>query len=197
MRDCTIIPLERLPQKSVETAILLYWRAFRDKLGLVLGPEDKAFAILRRAVRASHALVAVGPDGCIVGVAGFRSREGSFVHLAVADLVAVHGPVAGRLRYGLLALLGTDIDNRRFLIDGLAVAEDCRGRGIGSALIAALATMAREGGYDRIRLDVADHNIRARALYERLGFRATGHQRLWLLAPFFRMRGVTVMESAL
>ena len=70
----------------------------------------------------------------------------------------------------VLRLLQSEVDNARFLIDGICVASNARGRGIGTALIAALCDEGRARGYTAIRLDVIDSNLRAKALYQRLGF---------------------------
>lgn len=189
-----ICPLATLPDEAREQAARLYWQAFQGKLGRLLGPEAKAMTLLSRALQADHALVAIPATGKVVAVAGFRSPRGSFLQLGTDHLVAVYGMGGGLWRSFVLRWLGRDVDNRRFLIDGLAVDEAWRGRGVGSALIEALADLARERGYGSLRLDVADENTRARALYERLGFDPAGHHRLRLLAPMFGMSGSTVME---
>lgn len=194
MPTFTIMKLSELPQAGVDEAVALYWQAFGGKLAHVLGPQDKALRLLKKAVGRDHAFVAVSPLGRVVGVAGYRSPEGSFVHLNQRHMTAVHGPVMGRLRLLLLMLLGTDEDTERFLVDGLAVVEDRRSQGIGTAMIEALRREASRRGYARMRLDVADHNLRARGLYERLGFAVVGHQPLRWLAPIFGMRGATIME---
>lgn len=194
MPTFTIIKLSELPQAGVDEAVALYWQAFGGKLAHVLGPRAKALRVLDKAVDGHHAFVAVSPLGRVVGVAGYRSPEGSFVHLNHANMTAVHGRVMGRLRLILLMLLGTDEDSERFLIDGLAVAEDCRSQGIGTAMIETLRREAQGRGYARMRLDVADHNLRARGLYERLDFAVVGHQPLRWRAPIFGMRGATIME---
>lgn len=49
-----------------------------------------------------------------------------------------------------------------------------RSQGFGTALIAALEEQARARGHRQVRLDVETDNVRARRLYERLGYRATG-----------------------
>lgn len=54
------------------------------------------------------------------------------------------------------------------------VAPAGRGRGIGAALVAAVAEWARAAGFERLVLDVADRNAPAVALYRRLGFEPTG-----------------------
>lgn len=53
----------------------------------------------------------------------------------------------------------------------VAVVEDWRRRGVGSALVAELALMAAAAGYDHVVLDSRDHAV---PFYERLGFVAEG-----------------------
>ena len=171
----------------------LYWEAFGDKLGRVLGPGPKALTFVARSLSPAHALVARS-GGEPVGLAGFRDYEGALVDISLGPMLGVYG-VAGALgRSALLGLRHRDTDNRRFLVDGLAVAEAHRGRGIGSRLIEALAGIAQTRGHPAIRLDVADGNDGARRLYERRGFRAV--QRLES-GPLDRLAGgapLTVME---
>ena len=57
------------------------------------------------------------------------------------------------------------------------VHSDVRGRGGGDALVASILAWARREGLRWVYLDVGRHNRRARALYERQGFLATG--RVW------------------
>lgn len=53
----------------------------------------------------------------------------------------------------------------------LGVAPECRSRGLGAQLLAYAESQARARGIGQLSLDVSGHNPRARALYERLGFR--------------------------
>jgi GNAT superfamily N-acetyltransferase len=55
----------------------------------------------------------------------------------------------------------------------IGVAAEARGRGVGSALLDALLTLARERGYRAVSLSV-DRQNPARRLYERKGFRDAG-----------------------
>ena len=52
----------------------------------------------------------------------------------------------------------------------IAVVPNARGRGVGSALLAALLERARSDGHDAISLSVDRHNEGAIALYEQHGF---------------------------
>ena len=54
------------------------------------------------------------------------------------------------------------------------VAPEARGQGAGDALVRAVVDWAREGGYARLVLEVADENAPAVGLYARHGFEPTG-----------------------
>ena len=159
-----------LPEYLRAEAAVLYWQAFGGKLGRVLGPDAKALAYLERVMRADHCLTAYDRSGLLVGIAGFKSAQGSFAGGSEADLRAVYGPIGGRWRAQLLRLLGNDADSSRFLLDGLCVSDTVRGQGVGTLLLEAIVAEGRARGYSAVRLDVVDTNARARALYERRGF---------------------------
>jgi GNAT superfamily N-acetyltransferase len=54
------------------------------------------------------------------------------------------------------------------------VAPKMRRRGVGAALVGAVVDWARAGGFERLLLEVADHNTPAIALYTRMGFTPNG-----------------------
>jgi ribosomal protein S18 acetylase RimI-like enzyme len=76
----------------------------------------------------------------------------------------------------------------------LQVAPAWRGRGIGSALVAALEELAARRGAARAEIGVTAGNARARALYERLGYRAAREIRLELAG---REEVIVVLEKDL
>jgi ribosomal protein S18 acetylase RimI-like enzyme len=55
-------------------------------------------------------------------------------------------------------------------VHDLAVLPECRGIGIGRALLEGVEAHARRAGCCRLTLEVQDDNARARALYARFGF---------------------------
>ena len=59
----------------------------------------------------------------------------------------------------------------------IAVAADCWGRGIGSALLEALVGAARRRRCTEVFLEVREDNSRARGLYRRRGFAEIGVRR--------------------
>jgi len=185
-----------LPAALRGQAAALYWQAFGGKLGFVLGPEPVALRFLERVMRADHVIVAV-EDGKLRGMAGFKSPQGSFAGGDLSDLAAVYGRIGGLWRGLLLGLLMHGVDNERFLLDGICVAQEARSRGIGSRLLAAIEAEAVRRGYHAVRLEVIDDNWRARALYERLGFEVLRRERLGPLRLVFGFAASMTMVKVL
>lgn len=176
-----------------QDAAWLYWQAFGGKLGRVMGPEPRALRYLDRVIREDHALTAVAADGTLLGIAGFQTWRGGFAAGAPGDLAAIYGRAGAAWRVMALRMLVRDVENRRFLLDGLCVRPDARGRGVGSALLHAIFAEARARGHDEVRLDVVEGNFRARALYERHGFTIAGTDRMGVLSLVFGFSSSTRM----
>ena len=177
-------------------AARLYWEAFGGKLGRVMGPDPRALRYLERVIRADHVITATS-GGQLLGLAGFKSPEGGFADGGWRDLRAVYGLPGAGWRLALLGAIAREVDNDRFLIDGICVTRAARGHGIGHALIEALCAEGRRRGYPAVRLEVVDSNFRARALYERMGFRTLRHDSLGPLRHAFGFAGATVMVREL
>lgn len=186
-----------VPDGERRRAAELYWLAFGAKLHPVMGPRDRALAFIERVMDPDHVLSAWDGSGRLLGVIGFRNSHGAFVGGTTADLEAVYGKFGGLWRKLALSVLGTDLPGNVLAVDGLVVADDARGTGIGGALIEALLQEARACGYRSLQLEVVDGNDRARALYERLGFLQAGRSRSLLAALFFGIRGSTLMQRPL
>lgn len=182
-----------LPDGLRADAARLYWEAFGDKLGPVLGPEPRALDFFERVIRADHCYVALDDQGQLIGLAGFKTPEGSFAGGTRRDLRQVYG-IAGALWRGfLLWALNREVDNDRFLLDGICVTAAARGHGVGSALIDRICDEGLLLGYRSVRLDVVDTNLRAQALYERLGFVAVQTEKIGLLRYVFGFSAATTM----
>ena len=186
-----------LPDTLRADAARLYWQAFGTKLGRVLGPEERALRYLQRSISASHVIVALSDDGALLGMIGYRSAEGGFAEGSIDDLRAAYGRIGAAWRAAAMRAISGEVDNHRFLIDGICVAPGARGQGVGTALIEALAQDARTRAYSEMRLDVVDTNTRARALYERLGFRAVRSESLGPLRYLFGFQTAITMVRPL
>ncbi|MFI9773875.1 GNAT family N-acetyltransferase [Streptomyces sp. NBC_01003] len=98
----------------------------------------------------------------------FSERFGPRDHL-VAEL---DGRLAGYVRIAYPTSLAANTHVRQ--IQGLAVAAEARGAGVGRALVRAAVEHARKAGARRMTLRVLGHNAPARALYESEGFTVEG-----------------------
>lgn len=186
-----------IPTGANAQAAALYWEAFREKLGVVMGPNDKALSFINRVIDPSHAISATDDTGVLLGVVGFKTSKGALVGGDYTDLTAVYGHSGALWRAGLLALLDRDVENERFLMDGIFVESNARGQGVGSALLIAIMNEARKRGYPSLRLDVIDKNPRAKALYERHGFKHLETKSLGPLRHIFKFQNATTMVKAL
>lgn len=182
-----------LPPGQRAAAARLYWQAFGAKLGRVMGPERKALAFIERVLCERHVISACDASGAVIGVIGYRTAQGSFVGGDRSDLVAVYGAAGALWRMACLSVLARDTEARALIVDGLAVAPEWRGAGIGAALIEALVVEAVTRGYRELRLDVVGENLRARALYERLGFAVARRRDSRMTRMFFEFQTAFVM----
>ncbi|MDO3408462.1 GNAT family N-acetyltransferase [Saccharibacillus sp. CPCC 101409] len=104
------------------------------------------------------------------GIAGFAlSYPG-------AEAAALDEPLLRRLRSRGLPTSGLVPEARpgEYYLDSLSVDEAYRGSGLGTRLIEAFERRAAELGEARAMLLVDRANVKARALYERLGYREDG-----------------------
>lgn len=179
------------PEHRPEVA-RLFWEAFGDKLGVPLGRAGRAVAYVERALDPAHAISAT-EGSALLGVAGLKTRSSGLLAGRRRDLAAVYGPLGALWRGVLLSLYDRPVEADVLLMDGLFVAEAARGRGVGTALLAAVAEHARAEGCAEVRLDVVDGN-RARALYEREGFREAGRIDPGWMGGLLGFRGATTMR---
>ena len=81
------------------------------------------------------------------------------------------------------------------VLEWLGVAEACRNRGIGTALMEAAEGAARARGHERLVLSVGVENHCARRLYERRGYRGLGLEPRWFSWTFVDRDGVERSEG--
>jgi GNAT superfamily N-acetyltransferase len=74
-------------------------------------------------------------------------------------------------------------------VDDLFVAEGHRSQGIGTALLTAAEQFTTARGFDRLGLAVGRDNLRALALYQRLGYELTVLDDIWLAGMWINRAG--------
>ena len=177
--------LEYLPEPLKAAALDLYLGAFQDKLGPILGNDDRARDALTKNMATTQCLAAVC-DQRLVGLLAIQNSEGRFLNPALRTMIQVYGWPGGIFRMFGLALLDHATAPDELYVDGIAVIEKMRGNGIGSQLLDLLEKMALKKGLRIISLEVIDTNPRAEALYRRLGFNVVKQRTLRLLNFFFK-----------
>ncbi len=134
---------------------------------LSVGDEDRLCTIRLRALRdAPEAFATTFADAHARPIESWREQlESLATFVAVADGLDVGVARGARQqeRPGAAGLIS------------MWVAPAVRGRGVGLALIDAVAVWARSEGLQWLILDVTEGNAAALALYARAGFRPTGH----------------------
>ncbi|MFG2990879.1 GNAT family N-acetyltransferase [Streptomyces sp. NPDC048257] len=199
-----------VPEGAAARVAELYWEAFAGKLGLALGPAEAGRRFIAGHLHADRAVTALsggegdeGGDGCkgagggarVVGVAGYQLAGRGLVGGDAAAVRAQYGRVRGLYRVFLLALLERTPARGELVMDGIAVDPAERSRGVGGLLLREIEAIAVEQRCRRIRLDVVAENPRARALYERHGFRAVRVQRTPWLRDVLGFGAVTTMHK--
>ena len=177
--------LDHLPEEFKASAIQLYFNSLKEKLGPVLGDDSRAQEVLESNLATNQCLAAIC-DQNLVGVLGIQTDKGGFINPALKKMIKVYGIVGGIFRLSGLALLHHKTASDEVYVDGVAVADEMRGKGIGSQLFELLERIASKKGIRTISLEVIDSNPRAKTLYERLGFVVIKHRTVWPCNLFFK-----------
>ena len=135
---------------------------------IALPDDEEELSLLDRSTWST--LHAVSPQPRPPYPPFFDERHAPDDHL-VAEL---DRRIVGYVRLGFPTPLAANAHVRQ--IQGLAVADEARGRGVGRALIRAAVEEARRRGARRLTLRVLGHNTPARKLYESEGFVVEGVQ---------------------
>jgi len=188
--------IQGFPEHLRQPAAEVYFEAFSQKIGWLLGGKTKAVAYITKVMDPKFAICAIDNEGGaekLVGLAGFKTSQGCLVGGGFADLASSFGLFSSLWRAPLLMMLDRNVEPDVLLMDGIAVTLDQRGRGTGSKLLDAIANHAKTNGYHRVRLDVIDSNFHARKLYERKGFKAINTDDLGPFKHLFGFSSATEM----
>ncbi|MDM8538111.1 GNAT family N-acetyltransferase [Desulfobacterales bacterium HSG17] len=183
-----------LPYEFRASAIRLYFTALKEKLEPILGSDGRVIKALENNTVTDKCLVAIF-NGKLVGIMGIQTNKGGFLNPRFKTMVNIYGILGGIIRMGGLMILHHTTGTDELYIDGVAVAHEMRGKGIGSRLFDLLERSASKNKIRTISLEVIDTNPRAKALYEHLGFEVMKVQTLWPLSLFikFPFRSSTLM----
>ena len=176
------------PSEAVRVAELFYLSFGAKLAGLVL-PQDReaGIALLAGSFCLDEVYAALDPADRVLGVA-FVTGHRRILCLKRDALTSAYGRFGGAWRYAAYrALSGGRRTYPRDVrgLEGFSVSRECRGKGIGAAMIDRITRDARSEGARAIELNVGDTNP-ARHLYERSGFKQT---RTGGVGPFAKRLG--------
>ena len=177
--------LDHLPAENLREGAALYYTGLQAKLAPVFGPPEMALAVLPHILNPFRCLSAFAGNR-LVGLLGIHDARGTFLVADYGTMIRHYGAVMGMTRLALLMLLDHKLPPGDLYLDGLVVAEQQRGQGIGTALMAAFEKRARDNGFQTVSLEVIDANHRARSLYERQGYQCVATH---TMGPFSRLFG--------
>ena len=192
-----MIRIERgFPADDLPKAAGMFWDAFKGKLNLCMGPESKALEFLNAQICPEYSFSAYEGD-VLLGLVGFKTSEGGLVGGDYKDLARVYGHISAVWRGMVLSVFERELEEDQLLLDGIFVNRSARGKGVGTELLEAIEEFGRSGPYKTIRLDVIDTNPKAKALYERQGYVASGVVTASILKPILGFSSATTMIKSL
>ncbi|MCG7561701.1 GNAT family N-acetyltransferase [Pseudoalteromonas sp. McH1-42] len=153
-----------------QTIAQIYDDAFGAKFARAIPDKAKRLAVLADCFMPEYSFIAFDNDQP-VGVAGFSDQNGALT--SGIDFIGLfkHLGILGGIRACVIfSLYERQPKLRELVMDGIAITESHRGRGIGTQLLDSIISYAQSHHYSSIRLDVINSNPRAKKLYEAKGF---------------------------
>lgn len=168
----------------ITAAAALYWRHFGHQILPVPTAHRQGVALVRKAIRPDHAVVALSAHGRLIGIMGLRDADGGLLNPDADSFLAVWGRAEGRLRHLATRLYRAGAATDDLVIDGIAIRPEWRRRGIARLLIRYASARARNQGRAGLRVEVAADNPGGLSAWRAMGFAALPPQRLgWPWKP--------------
>ena len=182
-----------IPDSLRKDAAQLYDEAFGEKFSVAVRNREKRLRLLADSLLLPFAVAAIA-NGRLVGLAGFQTPQGALTKgITSKKLFRQLGLLRGAWAAIIFSLYDRKPKQSELLMDGIAVKQEARGKGIGTGLLNELKQYARDNGYSQIRLDVIDTNPAARRLYDRQGFIATRTEHFGFLRKLLGFGASTTM----
>ena len=183
-----------LPEKYRNSAVDLYDEAFGQKFAVAIPSKEKRILFLKKCFVLDYVIGAVYKDK-LIGIAGFQTPEGSLTGgITYSELLSELGVFKGNWAAVIFDLYERKAAPKELIMDGIAVHFEARGKGVGGHLLTEIEKYAKEHKFNSVRLDVIDINSKAKALYERMGFKSVKTESYPYLKWLLGFSGSTTME---
>jgi len=183
-----------VPEDQRVRVASIFYEAFETEFDKVFGPRERAVPIISRHLRNDRTVVAIS-GGVVVGFAGLKFKGKGFIDMSFWQLLQELGFGILRLIFlGCCFVIFRQIwmflnrpREKEIVVEAMVVIGNMRGKGIGSSLMNFIIDFGHYGGYEQIRFSIVDVNVRARRLFERIGFKEARVRRV--LFPWNRIFG--------
>lgn len=162
--------IHSIPKALQNSAFQLYMNEFKGQNANLPITETQLSKLLHLSLDWRFVVAAVYEKE-VIGLAGYQSKQGAFTGAATPiKLLKSLG-----IRTFLTLTRSSIAEYRRpkkseLLHDGLIVSPHFRRQKVATRLLHALSIYAKEQSFTQMRLDVAENNTAAIALYERLNY---------------------------
>ena len=177
-----------LPDNLRLPAATLIYDTFITKFRYTLGPREKGIRFIANSFQPKYGLVAFSDDE-FVGLAGARSNEGELIEVKFKRWARTY-----HVRTLRSFLIGFPFwfEKRTpgvLTVTNISVKETARGKGIGTKVIQEFLCYGTAHKYRAVNLEVINSNVRAKRLYEQMGFTTTGYSSIPI--PWNHLLGFT------
>jgi len=167
-----------LPPDQVSSAAELFLSALADKFVPILGDGLKATKFIESGIVINSCFSAL-EDNKILGILAVQTENQNFLNHSFKE-ISIHYGFWGAIFKGFaLHLLQHKPKPEELYIEGIAVVDFARGKGVGTKMIDTLMNFAQTENFRKITLEVIGSNQRALQLYKRLGFAIKKSSKIW------------------
>jgi ribosomal protein S18 acetylase RimI-like enzyme len=172
--------LSELNEEQINQAISVFVDGFFNVFSSISKDKKKLHKLFKHSFKYEMAYAYL-QDGEAVGILGLADYQTRALKLNKEILMEILPGFAGKVTYKMVhKALETPhpIKSQEIFIDYIATNPKCRSKGIGTQLFEFVRKTLR---YKHIELEVFSKNPRAKALYEKLGFKVITKRRDFLM----------------
>ncbi|KLO21116.1 hypothetical protein X275_10455 [Marinitoga sp. 1197] len=170
--------------------VTLLYNTFYEKFKPVFLTKTKSLKLLKKYILFDKILISRDDNNNIMGIAAIKYKGFSWLNLEFIDILKEYKFETLKVIFRGICLLNTQKCGEYLLLDDIVVIPDKRGLGIGTKIIYYLLDYAKKKKLKGVKLFVIKKNIRAKQLYEKLGFKTIKFHKIPLLwKKYFDING--------
>jgi GNAT superfamily N-acetyltransferase len=153
----------------LQVAKLIY-DTFVDKFRYTIGPRYKGISFIAASLQSEFGLVAFH-EGKFVGVACAKTDKGELFQVRFSTWIRTYHIRALQSFFIGFPFWYERNEPEVLTLASLSIKKGFRGKGIGTKIVKEFIRYGSAEGFQAVKLAVINSNVRAKELYERLGFK--------------------------